>query len=63
MLPLLFNYDMSTTEGASSLCNILEFLIQLWEAMVNSVESSCMPECLSKYLFIELGDLSFILAI
>lgn len=54
---------MSTTKGAASLCNILEFLIQLWEAMVNSVESSGMPEGLSKYLFIELGDLSFILAI
>lgn len=45
------------------LCNILEVLIQLLEAMVNSIESSCMPECLSKYLFIEVCDFSFILTI
>lgn len=51
VLPLLFNYNMSITKGAASLCNILEFLIQLWETMGNSIESSCMPESIKIPLY------------
>lgn len=59
MLPLLFNYNMSITKGAASPCYILKFVIRLWEAMVNSVESRCMPECLSKNLCYRSGRFHF----
>lgn len=44
------SFVMSVTKGAASLCYILTFVIWLWVVVVNSVESCCMPQCLSKNL-------------